>query len=172
MLSRLRPRTHRTNERLTSLLCFAALTAVLAVLGPAKAADAAEVPIPSEPDLQLTEEGAEVEEECIEGEASEESCEGEVEETKPCPLRSAHAHAAESHNRLKLTIGYTTNEPTPATVKIQNGGTKAFKRRLSQTGVLRFTESAGALDDKILIRIEAVGWAGCPSRQLVLHLPR
>ncbi len=172
MLSKPPQRTRRTapTERFALLVCFAALLAVLAILGTAKLAHAAEAPPPSEPDVQLAEEEWELEEgeECVEVEQGEGCEEAEESEGEVCPLRSAHAHLAESHNRLKLTIGYTTNEPTPATVKIQNGATKVFKRYLTQSGVLRLTENATPFHAKVIIRVEAVGWAGCPSRRLVL----
>jgi hypothetical protein len=176
VLPNLPQRRRRTapTERSALLVCFAALLAVLAILGAAKIARAAESPDPSEPDVQLAEEDWEVEaeEECVEAEAPEEAeeepCEEGAEEPEPCPLRSAHAHLAERHNQLKLTIGYTTNEPTPALIKVQSGATKTFKRQLSQAGVLRFSESANDLHQKVVIRIEAIGRAGCPSRRLVL----
>jgi hypothetical protein len=172
VLSKPPPSTARAArpERLALLICLAALLAVLAILAGAKVARGAESPAPSGPDLQLAEEEWELgEEECLEAESEEEieaACEEDEEE--PCPLRSAHAHLAEKHGQLKLTIGYTTNEPTPALIKVQAGATKTFKRRLGKTGALRFTESASTAHTKVVIRIEAIGWAGCPSRRLVL----
>lgn len=155
------------------LVCFAALLAILAILGVARA-HAAEAPLQAEPEVQLSEEEWELEEEgeeCLEaepGEPEEEGCEETEEESEQCPLRSAHAHLSESHNRLKLTIGYASLEPTPATVQIQSGRIMTFKRHLGKSGVLRFTENARSLNRKVVIRLEAVGWAGCPSRRLVL----
>lgn len=157
-------------ERFAPLACFVGLLAVLAILGMANVAHAA-APGPSEPSLQLTEEDWEIEEaECLEAESEEEieaACE-EEEEVEACPLRSAHAHLAERHGQLKLTIGYTTNQPTPALIKVQNGNTKTFKRQLNRSGVLRLTEHAGKPHTKVVVDIAAVGWAGCPSRRLVL----
>jgi len=167
-----RPRRRVPNERFAVLVCFAALLAVVAILGLAKAAHAAEDPA-LEPEIELAEEDGELEEDaCLEAETEAEveaACEDEEEgESEVCPLHSAHAHLAEAHNRVKLTIGYTSNEPTPATVQIKSGRTKVFKRYLNRSGVLRFTENATTLHKKVVIRIEAVGWAGCPSRRLVL----
>jgi len=171
-----RPRRGVPNERFAFLVCFAALLAIIAILGLAKVSHAAETPI-DEPDVQLAEEDGEFEEDaCLEAETEAEieaACEDEEEggsegEGESCPLRSAHAHLAEAHNRVKLTIGYTSLEPTPATVQIKSGRTKTYKRHLNRSGVLRLTEDGTTLHKKVVIRIEAVGWAGCPSRRLVL----
>lgn len=166
-----RSRRAEPTERLALLVFFGALLAVLAILGAARTAHAAEGPASPEPGLQLAEEEWELgEEECLEAEPEEEieaACE-EEEEAEACPLRSAHAHLAERHGQLKLTIGYTTNEPTAALVKVQNGATKSFKRQLNRSGVLRLTEPTGKPHTKVVIDIAAVGWAGCPSRRLVL----
>jgi hypothetical protein len=86
-----------------------------------------------------------------------------------CPIRSIRAHAVQRNERLKLTIGYTTNAPTNATVQIHGVGT--FKRHLGKSGVLRFSRRiARELPRKRLrIRIKLPsGSAGCPSRRLVL----
>jgi hypothetical protein len=62
-----------------------------------------------------------------------------------CPVRSAHAHATEKNDRLKVTVGYTTNEPTRATLEIRAGSTRVglFKRHLGRSGVLRITKKLG-----------------------------
>lgn len=62
-----------------------------------------------------------------------------------CPLRSAHAHAVLRHHRLKLTIGYTSSSPTPATIEVRAGTKRiaSLHRHLGRTGVLRITRNLG-----------------------------
>lgn len=82
-----------------------------------------------------------------------------------CPIHSASAHASTHNDRLKLTIGYTTNTPVAATIQIHGLGT--FKRHLGKSGVLRFTgEEHGR--PIIHIKLAAGERAGCTSRRLVL----
>lgn len=101
----------------------------------------------------------------------------EEEEAEPlpgdvCPLRSAHAHASTKRDKLKLTIGYTTNEPFSARITIQWGSTQigSLRRHLGHSGVLRFAEKLNEDDRKRLVTsISAAGRSvGCPSRRLVL----
>ena len=123
------------------------------------------------------------EEELEEGElgeaAVERICEEEVgtsatdSVSSDCPVRSAHAHAVEKNDRLKMTIGYTTNEPTRATLEIRAGSTQvaSLKRHLGRSGVLRFTKVLSKMQagKRTLVRIKLPkGSAGCPSRRLVL----
>lgn len=63
----------------------------------------------------------------------------------PCTLRSAHAHAALHHHRLKLTIGYTSSAPTPVTIQVRAGAKRiaSVHRHLGRTGVLRITKKLG-----------------------------
>ena len=109
----------------------------------------------AESDAQLTQEDEWEEEggeECleVEGELSHEGAEEFCEEAEDaglsraeeCPLRSTTAHAAAKHDRLKVTVGYTTYEPAAATIRISRLGT--FKRHLGRSGVLRFTEKVPA----------------------------
>lgn len=89
-----------------------------------------------------------------------------------CVLRSANAHATTKNDKLKLTIGYTTTEPTDATVEIKQGATRiaTLNRHLGRSGVLRYTKQLGEnADGKLTVRIKPqTGAAGCPSRRLVL----
>jgi hypothetical protein len=93
------------------------------------------------------------------------------EEASECPIRSIRAHAVQHNNRLKLTIGYTTNAPTAATVQIRGVGT--FKRHLGKSGVLRFSERVGrkqAKRIKIRIRVpSSAGGRGCGLVQVVAN---
>jgi hypothetical protein len=161
------------------------LVLLLLVTGAGQAYAAVEIEAsatPFEPAAEVSEED-EAEEECVEGEGegegespevSEESCEEAGDSgAKPgdgCPLRSAHAHAATQHNTLKITIGYTTDKPVAAKIQLKAGGNppKTFKRHLTRSGVLRFTERMGDSHGKLTVLIEPVGPAGCPSRRLVL----
>ena len=97
--------------------------------------------------------------------------EGESGAADECPLRSAHGHSATTHGRLKITIGYTSFEPVLARVQIHAGGVETFKRHLGRSGVLRFTQPLTRNDGgRVLVRIDQIGRAGCPSRKLALHL--
>jgi hypothetical protein len=145
-----------------------------------------------EAEIEL-EEDATAEEECEE--ATEEFEEGEVdreeleegcqrqhkrsahgEPPEKCVLRSAHGHAAVDarNNALKLTIGYTTYEPTNATIDIGQGASHvaSLHRQLGDSGVIHTVEhlrqSQTARRLVVEIRIPSAESAGCPSRRLVL----
>lgn len=159
---------------LTALI--ASLTAALAIaVQPAAATDS---PFPA-PDLGPL--SAAFEEEEAEAESEDEGWEEEEweeeEEAEPlpgdeCPLRSARAHASTKHDKLKLTISYTTNEPFSARIMIQRGSVQlsSVRRHLGLRGVLRFAEKLNEHGGrKIVTSITAAGKsAGCPSRRLVL----
>lgn len=106
----------------------------------------------------------------------EEEWEEEEEEAEPfpgdeCPLRSARAHASTKRDKLKLTIGYTTNEPVTTTIQLRKGtvGVETFKRHLGKSGVLRFTEELGKGSGRLSVHFKLPsGSVGCPSRRLVL----
>jgi hypothetical protein len=99
------------------------------------------------------------EEEAIEGEISEAQAEKICEEAEDlaksagpsstaanrCPLRSAHTRAVVRHERLKLTIGYTTTSSTPATIEIRAGNRRiaTVHRHLGRSGVLRISRKLG-----------------------------
>ncbi|HET7053032.1 MAG TPA: hypothetical protein VFI09_03840 [Solirubrobacterales bacterium] len=86
-----------------------------------------------------------------------------------CPIHSASAHATVRHDRLKLTVGYTTTTPVTATIQIHDVGT--FKRHLGKSGVLRFTEQLdGKRHGRFTVRVllPPTERTGCPSRRLVL----
>lgn len=143
-------------------------------------------------ELEEEDEGDFVEEEC--GVAREEFEEGEL--TKPesdaickeakeaareatsgprstpsgeCPIHSATAHSSVHNDRLKLTIGYTTNTPVTASIQVHGIGT--FKRHLGKSGVLRFSKKlSNETHGRTVVRFKlpASESAGCPSRRLVL----
>ena len=85
-------------------------------------------------------------------------------ETAPeeCVLRSAHARlvAYDSHNDVRLTIGYTTYEPTAATIEYSLDGHRGslhlgtVKRHLGKSGVIRLSK---ALADPKMDKVEAAG---------------
>ncbi|HEX3174919.1 MAG TPA: hypothetical protein VHQ43_11965 [Solirubrobacterales bacterium] len=88
-----------------------------------------------------------------------------------CVLRSAHGHATvdAEGQKLKLTIGYTTYEPTPATIDLSKG--PAIHRHLGRSGVLRIVESfPTSIPNRLVVAIKlpATRSVGCPSRRLVL----
>lgn len=137
------------------------------------------------------EEGAckEAEEEFDEGELSagevKEICEEEAAERRKkaanpgttvapeeCILRSAHGEATTpgQGDKLKLTIGYTTYEPTAASLKIGNLGT--VHRHLGRSGVLRLVEDLHGHDGpkhlSVQIDIASAKSTGCPFRRLAL----
>jgi hypothetical protein len=71
-----------------------------------------------------------------------------------CPIRSTRAHASLRRHRLKLTIGYTTTDPTKATIQIRKVGT--FKRQLGRSGVIRITKKLGKKQPgRVVISIKA-----------------
>lgn len=163
---------------LTALI--ASLAAVVAIAAQPVAAAYNPFPTPDPAPLSVAfeeeEEEAEAESE-VEDWAEEEWEEEEEAEPLPgdvCPLRSASAHAVTKHDKLKLTIGYTTNEPFTTAIQLRKGavGIETFKRHLGKSGILRFTEELGKGSGQlsIHIRLPSEG-AGCPSRRLVL-VPR
>src|SRR4029077_16144905 len=87
-------------------------------------------------------------------------------------LRSAHGQATTSGkgDKLKLTIGYTTYEPTAASLKIGHLGT--VHRHLGRSGVLRLIEDLHGHDGpkhlSVQIDTPSAKSAGCPFRRLVL----
>lgn len=154
------------------------LIASLAAAAIAARSAAASYGLPQTPDLTpsavFEEEEAEAESEAEDWEEEEWE---EEEEAEPfprneCPLRSARAHASTKRDKLKLTIGYTTNEPFSARITIQRGSVQlaSARRYLGHSGVLRFAEKLNEHGGKkIVANIAASGKsAGCPSRRLVL----
>lgn len=111
---------------------------------------------------------AEANEICKEArEVARESADSSSAATAECPIHSASAHASTHHDRLKLTIGYTTNVPVTATFQIHSVGT--FKRHLGKSGVLRFTDKAGTHGSPVVrIKLPPGERASCPSQRLVL----
>jgi len=87
---------------------------------------------------------AEAKELCAEAEEAAAEAEAGPSTTAParCALRSAHAHAVLRHHRLKLTIGYTSSSPTPATVEVRSGARRlaSVHRKLGKSGVIRITK--------------------------------
>jgi hypothetical protein len=144
----------------------------LALLAAASVAGAAE---PEEADESaLVEAFEECEEDPIcEEEVEAEEAEAEASYPEECVLRSAKAHAVLRKSRLKLTIGYTTSEPTKATIILHYGATKlsSFKRHLRRSGVLRVTKqlkgTQGSTRLPVRVQLSTEG-TGCPSRRLVL----
>jgi hypothetical protein len=116
------------------------------------------------------------EEEVAEGELTQseadEICKEEARESKKsapgggatapeeCVLRSAHASAVTDAdgNKLKLTVGYTTYEPTPATLDYSLVGDKGSlnirtaKRQLGRSGVIRLTAKLAGPE---MVKVEA-----------------
>lgn len=108
-----------------------------------------------------------------EEEVEAEEAEGEAAYPPECVLRSAKAHAVLKKNKLKLTVGYTTSEPTKANVDVHYGSTRLgqFKRHLRRSGVLRLTRPLKAKSSarRLPLRIELdVAGAACSARNLVL----
>ncbi len=72
-----------------------------------------------------------------------------------CPLRSAHAHAAEHHDNLRVTVGYTASEPTGATIEVRSGAKRiaSTHRHLGKSGVLRIAKKLKANNvNRIVVR--------------------
>lgn len=178
------PATRMSPSLLTSPWLRLAARASIALIVSLAAAIAAQSATASPSSLQapgLTALSAAFEEEEAETESEAEEWEEEEfeeeEEAEPipgpeCPLRSVRAHASTKRDKLKLTIGYTTNEPFSARIAIRRGSTQigSVRRYLGHSGVLRFTEK---LDErgsrKIVATITAADRsAGCPARRLVL----
>lgn len=161
------------------------LAALLLGVKSAQAAPDSAAPVAFEEDFEFEEEGEFEEEECEvaeeeleEGELDraevEEICEdaedGERKKTsgsdgiapEECLLRSAHARlvAYDSHNDVRLTVGYTTYEPTTATVDFGAKGGKGslhlgtVKRHLGKSGVIRLTK---ALAEPKMAKVDAAG---------------
>jgi len=89
---------------------------------------------------------AEAKEVCAEAEeTAKEAAAGPSSIAGQCALRSAHAHPVLRHNHLKLTIGYTSSAPTPATIQIRSGSKRIISvyRKLGKSGVLRITKKLG-----------------------------
>jgi hypothetical protein len=161
------------------------LAGLLLAASTAAAAPGAGAPPSFEEELELESEGegegeeegacAEAREEFEEGELeeaeAEEICAEEREEAKrkasgpgaapsECLVRSAHARlvAYASNNRVRLTIGYTTYEPTQATVDYGLSGGRGSlhlgtaRRHLGHSGVLRLTRT---LSDAQMSKVEA-----------------
>src|ERR1044072_8121851 len=106
----------------------------------------------------------------------EEEEEPEPSPAEECPLRSAKASAVTKHQRLKLTVGYTTYEPVNPTREGRQGAARSgtFKRHLGRSGVLRFTRDLGQKRPKgIAIRIRlSRGGEGRPPRRAGVFPPR
>jgi hypothetical protein len=145
---------------------------LLALLGGVAPAPASEAEEPDESGyVEETLEECEGDPVCLE--EVEEEPEGDAEAATACPLRSAKGHAAIKRGKLKLTIGYTTNEPTEAKVQLHYGAIKlgSLKRHLGGSGVLRITKKLSgkpkAKPSAVRIELDPEG-AGCPTRRLVL----
>jgi hypothetical protein len=162
--------------RMAWLVCFAVPMVLLAILGAPRAAgdptsSAAGSPS-SEPAIQLSDEGewegacVELEEEGEEAaEAAGEECEAEEEEeaeevgfspAEDCYLRTARSHvvAYPQRGRVRLTLGYTTFESTPATVELNAGDgdrLAVVRRHLGRSGVIRLSRHIG---DDAMARLE------------------
>lgn len=155
-------------DRIAWLVCFAVPLALLAILGASRAAGE---PAPSEagpaagePAIQLSDEGewegacVELEEEGEEpAEEAGEDCEDEEEAedegagfspSADCFLRTARGQvvAYPRRGQVRLTLGYTTYEPAPATVELSPGNgdrLAVVKRRLGRSGVIRVSRHLG-----------------------------
>jgi len=165
--------------RLAARVSIALIATLVAATIAAQSASAAhgllQAPVLTPSSMDFEEEEAEGEVE-VEDWTEEEEWE-EEEEAEPlpgdvCPLRSASAHASTKRDKLKLTIGYTTNEPFSARITIQRGAIQldSVRRYLGHSGVLRFAEKLNEHGGrKIVTNIATAGKsAGCPSRRLVL----
>lgn len=105
---------------------------------------------------------AAVEKACEEGEGKEKAAGPSSVAPEECLLRSAHARlvAYDSHDQVRLTVGYTTYEPAVATIAYgaKDGGVSfqlgTAKRHLGRSGVVRLTK---ALGDSEMATIEAAG---------------
>jgi hypothetical protein len=130
----------------------------------------------AEDEEESEEECVVVEEEFVDGELQEFCAEEDESEAASsidnCFLRSAHAHSATKHNKLKVTVGYTTNDPADAKIEIRQGGARigTFSRHLGKSGVLRFTSKLNKRHRAgVSIRIRPTQETGCPARRLVLR---
>ncbi len=154
-------------------IALAATLAVVVIAAQSSTASQSLFQAPGLTPLAAFEEEAEAESEAEDWEEEE----WEEEEAEPfpsdeCPLRSARARASTKRDKLKLTIGYTTNEPFSARITIQQGAVQigSVRRYLGHSGVLRFSEKLDEQGRKrVVTNIAAAGKsAGCPSRRLVL----
>lgn len=164
----------RTSIALLVPLIAAAIVAHIAARPATASHNLPPAPGQASPSATFEEEEAEAEseDESWEEEEWEEEEEAESPSGEACPLRSARAHASTKHDKLKLTIGYTTNEPFSARITIQRGSVQlsSVRRYLGHSGVLRFSErmDEGA-GKKVVANIATAGRSvGCPSRRLVL----
>ncbi len=148
--------------------------------------EAEEEEIAAEEEETAEEECEEATEEFGEGEIDREELEEDCERQRKrsahgeppekCVLRSTHGHAAfdTRSKALKLTIGYTTYEPTSATIDIGQGASHvaSLHRQLGDSGVIHTVEHLrqGQTVRRLVveIRIPSAESAGCPSRRLVL----
>ena len=170
-------------HRLPAVLLAIALLAA-AALPMAAPADPSPAPPPGADFAEAaTEDGDELEEECVVVE--EEFNDGELQEfcaeedeseaassAEKCFLRSAHAHSATRRDKLKVTVGYTTYTPANAKIEIRQGAIRigTFNRHLGKSGVLRFTSKLGKHGRAgVSIRISPAKKTECPSRRLVLR---
>ncbi|HEX2097115.1 MAG TPA: hypothetical protein VHF50_07095 [Solirubrobacterales bacterium] len=153
-----------------------AVLALLAAVPLAGAAEAEEADESAYVEEALEEcEGDPVCEEEVEAEETEVEAEAEAEKTYPeaCVLRSAKAHAVLKGDRLKLTIGYATSEPTEANLEVHYGATRVgqFKRQLRRSGVLRIAKPLKGRQaaKRLPVRVEIdVKGTRCQTRRLVL----
>lgn len=159
--------------RTARLVFFVVPLVLLVILGLTQSTQAAveiEVPpAPFESTAEISEEG-EVEEECSEGSEEdeetsedEEECEAEAEGSGPvsaedCLLRTAHARvvAFPAHNRVRLTLGYTTYAPAQAMVeyRAKHDRLGAVTRHLGHSGVIRISQH---LSDREMGRVSGSG---------------
>jgi hypothetical protein len=159
-----------TVPRIHFLLLFA-LLALLVIAQPTSALADAQVAMPLELAIQMSEEEdeGEAEGECAEseneeGEEAEEECEAEAEDAgfspaEDCYLRTATARVVAYPDRemMRLTLGYTTYTPAPATVEF--GAKKdphlgTVHRQLGRSGVLRLSKH---LAGKQMTKVESSG---------------
>lgn len=101
----------------------------------------------------------EVDEICAEGEegSAGKEASGSADDDA-CPLRSARARAVESHDQLKVTVGYTSSKATGATIEVRAGSKRlvSVHRHLGKSGVLRLTKKLGKKEpNRIAVRFKA-----------------
>ena len=169
-------------------LILLGLAALLLAAGTAQAdtVDPSTAPIAFEEEAEGEEESEEgsAEEECEEageefeeGEISQEelqeACQRQRQRSKPgpggvlpeeCVVRtfSSSAIASPAHNRLELTIHYTTFEPTAVTIDY---GLGAAKRHLGEQGVIHLDKHLAAAQTEKLHRLAVkIGVPEAPSR--------
>ncbi len=141
-----------TVPRIHFLLLFA-LLALLVIAQPTSALADAEVAMPLELAIQMSEEEDEgecAESEDEEAEDAEEECEAEAEDAgfspaEDCYLRTATARVVAYPDRkmMRLTLAYTTY--VPATATVEYGAKKdphlgTVQRQLGRSGVLRLSK--------------------------------